>query len=90
MTANSAKPFGMGQVWDFAQFSGQKCNIVSKKPREQNLDLTLHLFGNIMVIVRQVKKTILSTTGEVVELVIGYKRCDYFSLSFSSTDYPEV
>ena len=35
-------------------------------------------------------KTILSTTGEVVELVIGYKRCDYFSLSFSSTDYPEV
>lgn len=41
-------------------------------------------------VVRQVKKTILSTTGEVVELVIGYKRCDYFSLSFSSTDYPEV
>ena len=38
-------------------------------------------------VVRQVKKTILSTTGEVV---IGYKRCDYFSLSFSSTDYPEV
>lgn len=41
-------------------------------------------------VVRQVKKNILSTTGEVVELVIGYKRCDYFSLSFSSTDYPEV
>ena len=41
-------------------------------------------------VVRQVKKTILSATGEVVELVIGYKRCDYFSLSFSSTDYPEV
>src|SRR5699024_12884238 len=32
-------------------------------------------------VVRQVKKTILSTTGEVVELVIGYKRCDYFSRS---------
>ena len=41
-------------------------------------------------VVRQVKKTILSSTGEVVELVVGYKRCDYFSLSFSSTDYPEV
>lgn len=41
-------------------------------------------------VVRQVKKTILSTTGEVVESVVGYKRCDYFSLSFSSTDYPEV
>lgn len=41
-------------------------------------------------VVRQVKKTILSSTGEVVELVVGYKRCDYFSLSFSSTDYPGV
>lgn len=41
-------------------------------------------------VVRQVKKTILSATGEVVELVVDYKRCDYFSLSFSSTDYPEV
>lgn len=41
-------------------------------------------------VVRQVKKTILSATGEVVELVVHYKRCDYFSLSFSSTDYPEV
>ena len=29
-------------------------------------------------VVRQVKKTILSSTGEVVELVVGYKRCDYF------------
>ena len=38
-------------------------------------------------VVRQVKKTILSSTGEVV---VGYKRCDYFSLSFSSTDYPGV
>ena len=47
-------------------------------------------FNNMVPVVRQVKKTILSTTGEVVELVIGYKRCDYFSLSFSSTDYPEV
>ena len=41
-------------------------------------------------VVRQVKKTILSATHEVAELVIGYKRCDYFSLSFSSTNYPEV
>ena len=41
-------------------------------------------------VVRQVKKTILSSTGEVVEVVVGYKRCDYFSLSFSSTDYPGV
>lgn len=41
-------------------------------------------------VVRQIKKTILDTTGEVVELVVGYKRCDYFSLSFSSTDYPEI
>ena len=41
-------------------------------------------------VVRKVKKTILSATHEVAELVIGYKRCDYFSLSFSSTNYPEV
>ena len=41
-------------------------------------------------VVRQVKKTILSTTGEVGELVIGYKRCDYFPRAVSSTDYPEV